>query len=595
MSNRKITQLVENTNPALSDVFATVNNNVTKKLSFERFVGFLDNYFGGDVSITGGTYSDGTAVFVNNTGGTVSITGFSTGYTLTVSEITDTLGYVPLSAYTDTFITGGTIEDGSLKLNNNLDVELFISGGSLYNTGVILGASDWLQTFDGSIMLPNLKVGLYDNPDFIGPLITFEITGGKSGTGNIPDLVNLKTNYIVIDYNNGNPIYDVLIDDTTINDSNIVRYLTVFRAEDFLHILDYGNQGAGKADKINNRIVATNRFARESGFALDLSGDTGVVVLSEGVAWNAVNRQELDSVNSLDDIFFKNFHSGGTFVYTTNSNTINNSFYDNGNDIVNATIGKYLTNYYFRGQEINDHLYEVYSVNEYNSIAEAQLSTIPPLPELITSHAFLVGRIIIEVGSFSGAVVESSFITPFQASQVTRHNDLSNIQGGSANEYFHLSSGEYANNAYTNVDNNFSVNQTFISLSANTISGGTLYGDGSNLTNIADTYVTGVTYSDGVLTISQNENFGDINTNIGLKTKVGVVNGSSFTGNPKTTNIIFSSPFSSNNYGIFLTGEDNRVFTYSNKTVSGFTISANANQVFDGDVYWQAISLGETN
>ena len=573
MSNRKITQLVENTNPALSDIFVTVNNNVTKRLSFERFVEFLDNYFGSDASITGGTYSisNGTAIFVNNTGGTVSITGFAST------------------------VTGGTINDGNLQLNDDQGGTVFISGGSLYDTGVITGSSNWLQSFDGTITLPNLTAALHDNPDFLGPLRVFNITGGKTGDNGIPHLVNLRTNYIVINYNNGNPIFDVLLDDSSINDSNIVRYLTVFRLNNFIHVLDYGNQGSGKSNRINNRIIATNRFARESGFSLDLSGNTGVILLSGGIAWNGVNRQALEGINSQDDIFFQNYHVGGEWVTVTTGDTINNSFYDNGTDIVSATPGKYLANYYFRGQEVNDHLYEVYSVNEYNTIAEAQLSTIPLLPELIISHAFLLGRIIVEVGSLSGAVIESSFITPFQSTQVTKHNDLSNLQGGQPNEYFHLSSNEYVNNAYTDVDNNFSVNQTFISLSANTISGDTLYGDGSNLTNIIDTYVTGVTYSDGVLTISQNQNFGDINTNIGLKTKVGVANGSSFIGNPKTFNVVFLQPFSNNNYGIFLTGGDNRVFTYFNKTVNGFTINANANQVFAGDVYWQAISLGETN
>jgi hypothetical protein len=32
-----------------------------------------------DTVVTGGTYSNGTAVFRNNTGGTFNVTGFSTG------------------------------------------------------------------------------------------------------------------------------------------------------------------------------------------------------------------------------------------------------------------------------------------------------------------------------------------------------------------------------------------------------------------------------------------------------------------------------------------------------------------------------------
>jgi hypothetical protein len=86
---------------------------------------------------------------------------------------------------------------------------------------------------------------------------------------------------------------------------------------------------------------------------------------------------------------------------------------------------------------------------------------------------------------------------------------LNGIQGGSAGQYYHLNANQYNNIALTNVDNNFSVGQTFNggftattlsaativattttmdSLSATTLSGGTIYGDGSNITNIPVPY-----------------------------------------------------------------------------------------------------------
>jgi hypothetical protein len=70
-----------------------------------------------DIYVTGGTYSNGDVEFVNNTGGTFSVTGFSTGYTLTMSAITDTLGYTPISA--DTFVTGATYSNNTFTYRNN--------------------------------------------------------------------------------------------------------------------------------------------------------------------------------------------------------------------------------------------------------------------------------------------------------------------------------------------------------------------------------------------------------------------------------------------------------------------------------------------
>ena len=71
-----------------------------------------------DIKVTGGTYSDGTAQFTNNTGGTFSITGFSTGG--------------------GTTFTGGTVS-GATNFTNDLSANTFsattISGGTLYGDG----------------------------------------------------------------------------------------------------------------------------------------------------------------------------------------------------------------------------------------------------------------------------------------------------------------------------------------------------------------------------------------------------------------------------------------------------------------------------
>jgi hypothetical protein len=356
-------------------------------------------------------------------------------------------------------ITGGTWSEGNILFTNSTGGTFTVLGSNQYGTGAISGSSGWSQSFNGTITLPTIKAALYDNPNHIEPLRVYEIIGGVSGT-DFPALDNNATNYIVIKYNSGNPVYDILSDDSTINDSDVVRFMTVYRLNNFIHTLEFGNQGAGKSDKINNRIVATERFKRENGFALSLNSSTGVASLSSGIAWNGIFRQSLDGVNSQDDIFFQNYKVGGNWVTAVTADTINNTFYNDGTNPVAGTPGKFLVNYYFRGQEVNDHLYELWGSDEYDTIAEAQISPEPPLPELISSHAFLVGRIIIPVGQFSGGTVESSFVTVFQAGAVTRHNDLTDIQGGQAGQYFHLTSNQYNNLALTNTDNQFSVTQT---------------------------------------------------------------------------------------------------------------------------------------
>ena len=325
------------------------------------------------------------------------------------------------------------------------------------NAGVITEKSDWIDNGDGTITLPDLTVGLYDNANFQGDVNKYEISGGTTGT-ELSNLVDNATNYVGVIYNSGSPEY-IISSFNDISYSDEIRYLTIYRMGNFLHILEYGEQGAGLPNKLNKRLISINKFARESGFALGLSGSTGIVTLSGGVAWNGTYQQSLPALNSSDNTFFKNYKVSGEWTVSTTQSTINNQYYNDGTDLVTASASSYLVNWYYRGQEMSSHLYEVYGEDQYESIASAQLSNEPGIPDLIASHAFLVGRIIIEVGETVGEI-ESSFVRAFQSSSVIAHNDLNGIQGGSENQHYHLTLDEYDNNAYKNINNNFTTSQT---------------------------------------------------------------------------------------------------------------------------------------
>ena len=385
----------------------------------------------------------------------------SNSQVLTRNSTTGNVEYQNISNFT--YLTGGTYYEGDITLTNNLGIPFTVNGTTTYSAGILTGSTTWspVLPLNGQINLPQLKVALYNNPNNIEPIKVYTISSGTTGSGGISGLTNNDTNYIVIEYNNGSPRYNVLDNDGTVNDSDVILYLIVYRLNNFTHVLEFGNYGAGLPNKLNDRLIMTDRFGWESGLTLGLSGSTGVVTLSSGIAWNGSYRQNLISVNSQDDIFFKNYHSGGTWVYDTSGNTINNVYYDNGINVVSGTTGKYLVNWYFRGQEINDHLYEVYGTSEYDDITIAEASGVPELPELITSHAFLVGRIIVGVNQTTG-ITQTAFSTVFQPSGAPGlHNNLTGIQGGIGGEYYHLTSNQYNNVAYKDTTNTFTQTQTF--------------------------------------------------------------------------------------------------------------------------------------
>lgn len=84
----------------------------------------IDLYTGStDVFVTGGTYSNGTLILTNNTGGTINISGFYTGGT-------------------DVFVTGGTYDNntGTATFTNN-------TGGTFNVTGFYTGGTKTLGSF----------------------------------------------------------------------------------------------------------------------------------------------------------------------------------------------------------------------------------------------------------------------------------------------------------------------------------------------------------------------------------------------------------------------------------------------------------------
>lgn len=99
--------------------------------------------------------------------------------------------------------------------------------------------------------------------------------------------------------------------------------------------------------------------------------------------------------------------------------------------------------------------------------------------------------------------------------------------------------------------------------------------------------VSATTVSSSTITVS------GVTFNKLLIEKVGLAAGASFTGNPKKTAVTFATPFANTNYAIILTGPTNRTYTYESQTTSGFTINANANGIFTGNVYWIAKQIGE--
>jgi hypothetical protein len=147
-------------------------------------------YRGGGVSITGGTYNSGTTTLdlYNNTGGTISITGFTSGGgggttvtggtfnkntgTLTINS--SDASSVNISGFTDVYTTGGTLSGATLVLYDS-------TGGTV--------------NISGFTILDHISYGETSNLDTGLRVIDTEPTSGVTGVFYNYILTNNDTNY----------------------------------------------------------------------------------------------------------------------------------------------------------------------------------------------------------------------------------------------------------------------------------------------------------------------------------------------------------------------------------------------------------------
>jgi len=159
-----------------------------------------------DIRVTGGTKSGNTVVFINNTGGTFNVTGFSdtfvTGATYSNNTFTyrnNTGGTFNVSFNTMTGLTATTI---SATTYQNLPIDVRVTGGTYDSTS-------------GATTFTNNTGGTFNVTGYFKPTDDVYVTSGSIGNG--PDNTQ---NYIILNRNNAeNVILTNLVDIVTVTKS----------------------------------------------------------------------------------------------------------------------------------------------------------------------------------------------------------------------------------------------------------------------------------------------------------------------------------------------------------------------------------------
>jgi len=189
----------------------------------------------------------------------------------------------------------------------------------------------------------------------------------------------------------------------------------------------------------------------------DSTGNDGIYQVSSAIepssagytrigVWQAIPDATIDG-HIHDETFTYWYRDGaGGWIAKSGQTDVDPNYYDDGTGTLN-TVGNSKYGIHWLFLESDGDLNILYGQGGYN-LAEAEDATTPSsTPDLITNNASLIARLIIEQGEtdLSNAEFSVPWVIKFTAGSVDQHNDLGGIQGGTAGEYYHLTSTDDTN------------------------------------------------------------------------------------------------------------------------------------------------------
>ncbi len=295
-----------------------------------------------------------------------------------------------------------------------------ISGGDIANLGVpdvsVAAGTGWIKATD----------------DDLGEPMYFEWTASSSIT--IP---SDTTQWIGIDYNAGSPEVVVKATDDWNRDSDFPLGSVIHDGTD-LHV---SNNPAWTSDQVTNvleRFYDTayiDRDAKGGGLGLGESADNNMdVTLTAGKLWSRLNEFEISAIDtSAAGTFILYYRGGGGWVREIRTEW-NNESWDNAGTIASLSANRYSNQYFYI--DLEGELLSVLGQAEYTALATAEAEGVPSaVPDAVSEHALIVGRIIRQDNQTIATSVESAFTVSFAGAAVQNHGDLSGLTDDDHTQY----------------------------------------------------------------------------------------------------------------------------------------------------------------
>ena len=303
---------------------------------------------------------------------------------------------------------------------------------------ILTGAAISAGTNAGTIKVGSGTILLRNSTGATDPLTYLSI----AETDNITITDADKIYYVVCEYNLGTPHY-VVQEPEPNNTTNINIGRCLREVDNTIHFRNTGLRLSNGLAKGNDRARHLREWEMCRHIVIGDNEDKTFTISSGHFfrGFNKIPHSGFDSGNGDTFTYVKNVD--GTWTYVVAQTEID---VDNYNDVTDAvdglkTCNRYKCDWIFVHPDTG-HTYVVYG-QDNDKLGNIEDTTVPLLPDLVDRFGMLICRIIIDGGVTVFHRIEMINGNQFIPSPVIDHNDNSNIQGGTTDEYYHLTSAEY--------------------------------------------------------------------------------------------------------------------------------------------------------
>jgi hypothetical protein len=308
-----------------------------------------------------------------------------------------------------------------------------ISGGTISSHG------------DGTVDITQMDGMIFTIDSIAGIYIPF-----RKAASNITGITDLSDNWLYINYDSGNLTYHATTDRSTIHEFDQFVIGRVYRKGTTIEVMQSGHNIYNKDRRAHDRLVL-KYGSMDYVSGAKISQPTALHLSVTLGNWYIANYPyTTPAFDSSGASRFTSYYQSGASAWTsaTGLASIGTTQYNKTSSGAGQYTLQNISNnnwgVHWVYLDPTGDVYVIYGQGDYAKLSDAQAAEEPAYrpPELV-NWGRLIGKLTFSQGNSSFDYVESVFNLVLSQSAATVHNQLAGLQGGTTNEYYHLTSAAY--------------------------------------------------------------------------------------------------------------------------------------------------------